>query len=88
MLFKVSPLPFCLHFFPRGALRVFHCLAFLELSTESVYCAPDENDTPIEPTNFSFFFLFFSSLSIYAVSTIFFFFGSSLQYVHKIIITY
>lgn len=32
---KISSLP--LHF---------HCLAFLELSTGSVYCAPDKNDRP------------------------------------------
>ena len=27
---------------------VFRCLAFLELSTGSIYCAPDENDRPSE----------------------------------------
>ena len=36
--------------------RVFRCLAFLELSTGSVQCAPDENDRPSEQTELSFCF--------------------------------
>ena len=37
--------------------RVFRCLAFLELSTGSVHCAPDENDRPSEQTELCFAFV-------------------------------
>ena len=35
----------------------FRCLAFLELSTGSVHCAPDENDRPSEQTGLCFAFV-------------------------------
>lgn len=37
--------------FPFLPSCVFRCLAFLEISTGSVYCTPDENDRPFEQTN-------------------------------------
>ena len=40
----------------------FHCLAFLELSTGSIHCTPDEKDRPSGQTNP------FLLSSIYAVS--------------------
>ena len=39
--------PFDISIFP---LCGFHCLAFLELSTRSVHCAPKENDRLSEQT--------------------------------------
>ena len=36
---------------------VFRCLAFLELSSGSVHCAPDENDRPSEETELCFAFV-------------------------------
>ena len=50
---------FIQNFFPRIDVYifpscVFRCLAFLELSTGSVHCAPDENDTPSEQTELCF----------------------------------
>ena len=39
---------------PSSVLR---CLAFLELSTGSVHCAPDENDRPSELADLCFAFV-------------------------------
>ena len=36
---------------------VFRCLAFLQLSTGSVHCSPDENDRPSEQTELCFAFV-------------------------------
>ena len=58
--------------------NVFRCLAFLELSTGSVHCAPDENDRPSEHTELSFLLS-----SIYAVFLILFL-VSSPKYLRKI----
>ena len=48
---KIHP-EFFQNFLPRRNAYLFRscfrCLAFLELSTGSVYCAPDENDRPSE----------------------------------------
>ena len=43
------------NFLPRFDVSIFpscgfRCLAFLELSTRSVHCAPKENDKPYEQT--------------------------------------
>ena len=55
---------------------VFRCLAFLELSTGSVHCAPDENDRPSEQTELCFAFV---NLCCFLIL----FLLSSLKYVRK-----
>ena len=56
---------------------VFRCLAFLELSTGSVHCAPGENDRPSEQTELCFAFV---SLCCFLNSL----FGELTKYVRKI----
>ena len=56
---------------------VFRCLAFLELSTGSVHCAPDENDRPSEQMELCFAFV---NLCCFLVL----FLVGSLKYVSKI----
>ena len=58
-------------------LCVFRCLAFLELSTGSVHCAPDENDRPSEQMGLCFAFV---NLCCFLIR----FLVSSLKYVSKI----
>ena len=68
---------FIQHFLPRFGVSIFpscgfRCLAFLELSTRSVHCAPKEKDRPSEQTVLCF------TSSIYAVFLILFL-GSPLK---------
>ena len=81
---KIYP-EFIHNFLPRIDVYIFpscgfRCLAFLELSTGSVQCAPDEIDRPSVQIDVAFFFFL---LSIYAVFLILFL-VSSLKYVRKI----
>ena len=46
----------------RNFLRVFRCLAFLDLFAGTVHCAPDENDRPLSTRSLILL------LSLYAVS--------------------
>ena len=71
--FKIFSLAVTLTYF----VRVFRCLAFLELSTGSVHCAPDENDRPSEQAELCFAFV---NLCCFLIL----FLVSSLKYVRKI----